>query len=293
MSNKRNGKVISFINMKGGVGKTTLTKEISYYLSLVKQKKVLVVDIDPQANLTQSFFKIYNKLTSEDTGEINKLKKELEKLPSINNLFIKNAHSRPERKDVIMELSETLYMIPGNLSSIFFGRSPSGEAEQILHNFIKREKLRNDFDYIIIDCPPTYSFYTTSALLSSDYYLVPVRPDAYSALGLDLLEEVVSKTKESYLDNFEIKPLTNLGVIFTMTQENAGIKRVMTDIQTSKYFLEKNIYFFEETFLNSDKIPTRKLDYLIYNSQDTKLISNLESIVDEFERRLNSLNGTE
>ncbi len=72
----------------------------------------------------------------------------------------------------------------------------SGAAEQKLNNFVESNDLKNKYDYIFIDCPPTYSFYTIAAFFASDVYIVPVVPDAYSLLGVNLLEDVVKHAKK-------------------------------------------------------------------------------------------------
>ena len=66
-------------------------------------------------------------------------------------------------------------------------RETTNGNDQRLLNFIKEKNLKKEYTYIFIDCPPTYSFYTISALLAADFYLVPLVPDIYSLLGLDLL----------------------------------------------------------------------------------------------------------
>lgn len=181
--------MIAFLNMKGGVCKTSLCKEIALYLSDVFQNKVLVIDVDPQSNCTQSFLERYNVL------EKNKIIQGELKLPSIQKVFSPSTAKldRSELKEVILELTDNLHIVPGELRTIFMERETStGASEQRLLNFIEDNDLKKDYDYILIDCPPTYSFYTIAALLASDLYLIPVTPDAYSLLGVNLLQQVIA-----------------------------------------------------------------------------------------------------
>lgn len=178
---KRN--VIAFLNMKGGVCKTTLCKEIAVYLTEKFAKKVLVIDVDPQSNCTQSFFERYHVL------EQKTLIKENPSLPSIQKVFSPNIAKldRADLNEIVLKLSENLHLVPGELRTIFMERETgTGASEQRLLNFIEDNNLKELYDYVLVDCPPTYSFYTIAALLACDLYLIPVTPDAYSLLGVNL-----------------------------------------------------------------------------------------------------------
>lgn len=288
MSEKMN--VVSFLNMKGGVCKTTLCKEMALFLSEERGRKILVIDIDPQSNCTQSFFERYHVLDI-DEGEVIKEKRNL---PSINNIFSKSKSrlKEIELQDVIYELSDRLHLVPGDLDTVFMERETgTGAAEQKLVNFINRFSLKNTYDYIFIDCPPTYSFYTVSALISSDFYFVPLKPDAYSLLGLDLLERVVADLRESYETNFKTKPIHNLGIVFTLMGGSAykGFQRNMQQIK--EVFECKDIYFFNNEFPKSEKLSTGRLSTFIIDRDDTYLLDKLNTICQEFEERVVSING--
>lgn len=286
IQDKRN--VISFINMKGGVGKTTLCKEIAIYLSEKKGRKILIIDIDPQSNCTQSLFERHKVL------EKNNLLTKDKEIPSVERIFTKSKGNlkMAEKNEIICELTDMLHLIPGDLDTVFMEREVgNGQAEQRLYNYIKTSNLSEDYDYIFIDCPPTYSFYTISAALSSHFYLVPVKPDAYSLLGLDLLERVMRDLQDSYLANFESKPIKNLGVVFTMVSGSSGINKNMYQIK--KAFKEKSIYFFENTFDRKEKVGTSSLAKSITDRSDSKLLSSLELICNEFERRINDVSKSD
>lgn len=290
MINKKN--IVSFLNMKGGVCKTTLCKEIALYLSERCEKKVLVIDIDPQSNCTQSFFERFDILKIED-GELITDKS---KLPSIENIFSKGKSilAEPELDSIILKLTDNLHIIPGDLHTVFMERETgTGASEQRLFNFFDETKLNNEYNYVFIDCPPTYSFYTVSALLASNYYLVPLKPDAYSLLGLDLLEEVVSELRKSYRTNFAIKPINNLGVLFTMIPrvERKGVDK---NIAQLKYACDsKGITYFENDFPKVDKLSTSKLSTFIIDREDRELIKSLSEICEEFESKVENYNGNQ
>lgn len=275
---KINKNVISFLNMKGGVCKTTLCKEMALFISERREKKILVIDIDPQANCTQSFFERYDIIKMEETS----IMKDKAVVPSIQNVFTKPKDGlRDNVEGIICKLTENLHLIPGDLDTVFMEReTASGTAEQKLFNFIYKLRLKDEYDYIFIDCPPTYSFYTVSALLVSDYYFVPLVPDIYSLLGLDLLQRVVYDLEESHSANFQNHTLENLGVIFTKVPKNPGPK-IENNIKAIKESF-KDTYFFENNFSKVEKLSTSKLSTFIIDREDVALLENLSRISDEF-----------
>lgn len=281
--------IISFLNMKGGVGKTTLCKEIGYYLSEKEKKKILIIDIDPQSNCTQSFFDKFKIIGKKEIQNIFNQKSEL---PSIQNIFKRTEiiDENIEIEKIICKLSDTLDIIPGELETIFMERETSGSVEQKLYNFIEDYNMKEKYDFIFIDCPPTYSFYTISSLLASDYYFVSLKPDIYSLFGLDLLERVIKEIKKNYRANFSLKPIQNLGVIFTMIKEEQKGKKMQRIEQIKSNSKFENMYFFKNNFRYYDKINTLKLDSFILDRNDKGLTENLSLISREFIERMSDLN---
>ena len=115
-------------------------------------------------------------------------------------------------------------------------------------------------------------------------------PDAYSLLGVDLLEEVVKHAKNTYKANFQCKPLDNLGIIFTKIPNGykAGIQNNM--LQIKEALSNKNIYIFENYFMKSEKMITSQLSKFIIDRQDEALKNNIVEISNEFEREVNKYN---
>ena len=277
---------IAFLNMKGGVCKTSLCKEIGLYLAEVYNKKILIIDIDPQSNCTQSFFGRYNILKDE-------LITDTPNLPSIQKVFSPSMGrlEKPALDEIILPLSDNLHIVPGELKTIFMEReTASGVAEQKLRNFIEENNLQEQYDYILIDCPPTYSFYTVTALLATDLYLVPVTPDVYSLLGVNLLQGVIVHLKENYKSNFREKPLDNLGIIFTKITKRprTGIKNNMKQIKEA--YADENVPFFENSYLKADKVATAKLSTFILDRKDESLKDNMKKICEEFMNRVGEYN---
>ncbi|WDC81727.1 ParA family protein [Ligilactobacillus ruminis] len=295
------GKVISFINMKGGVGKTTLCREIGYTLNKKFKKSILFIDIDPQANLTQSLFEKYNLLPSDLYNDLSEEEKEKINVcnVSIGKLF-DDSKNFPEIHDIIVDLDTTdnkLSLIPGDLETVFLERSNSGtKAESSLDKFIVRKEICKKYDFILIDCPPTYSFYTTTAFNASDYYLVPVGIDPYSVLGIDLLEQVVEQIKENDFRRFDYKTLQNMGIIFNpngYTSNPTGKKLFDNQrkaIKNSKKLKRYDFYYFEHYF---EFVSTykEKLDFFSIDKNNKKSNTNIINITQEFIDRIEFLNS--
>ncbi|HAR1669853.1 TPA: AAA family ATPase [Enterococcus faecium] len=298
-----NGKVISVINMKGGVGKTTLTKEIGIHLSEVKNKKVLLIDVDPQLNLTQSLFRIFGFAQSREIAEEIEMENNDQEIEddkksktltissaSIERIFSATSSSPATIESVVQNLRENLDLVPGELGIEFSLRNlNSGKLENGIFDFIRKNQLRESYDYIIIDCPPTYSSYTVAALKPSDFYLVPVKPEAYSILGLDMLLNVVDSVVEENGPYFESKPLNNLGIIFTEIPNNMpiGMDKMVKSIETSTELKKRDTYIFTTKFKQNAYLRSQ-INYVIDYSRSEQSKQNLQTLVDELIERMDS-----
>ncbi|BCX31453.1 MULTISPECIES: ParA family protein [Latilactobacillus] len=297
-------KIVSFINMKGGVGKTTLCREIGYGLYKQHNKSVLFIDIDPQANLTQSLFERYSMLPKELYDDLDQ---EAQSNTTICNQSIHKlldgGQTLPLKNDVIANLNtqsgKNLDLVPGDLKTVFLERSNTGSiAENSLDKFIAKNNLTDDYDFIFIDCPPTYSFYTTAAFNASNFYIVPVGIDPYSVLGIDLLEQVVSSIKENNFRVYENKTLENMGIIFNpiLYTSNPTNSRQLTNqrstIQNSQKLAKYNLYYFKEYFNYNSKYK-EELGYFVSDKNDKTHNSNVSKITTEFIDRLDYLTKEE
>lgn len=161
-------KVISISNHKGGVGKTSSVLNIGHFLS--KTHRVLLIDLDSQANLT---FSLTGGEAIEGQTIYEALKGQAERLP-------------------ILTLSENLSLVPSclDLSGAELELSTQAGAQCILRELIEKEK--GNFDIVLIDCPPSLSLLTVNAFTASDFILIPTQAEAYAVHGLSKLLEVVS-----------------------------------------------------------------------------------------------------
>lgn len=300
-------KVISFINMKGGVGKTTLTINVADQLSR-NGKKVVVIDMDPQFNATQSLLLHKLQLTSdtplptEHVEEENSVVEEYirKEMTSANEydelskagltvlqIFGSSDVARPaDNPSLVQRIKDNLYLIPGDLR---LAKEVSGDtAGKVAGVFshIDKTGILEDYDYVLIDCPPTWSILTHSSLFASDYYIVPSKVDFYSSIGIQLLEEQISK-KIINDDMYRMteKRLTRLGVVFTLVHRNIKAEESRMTNLKEKF---PEIEFFSTNLPHMPSIPTR---FVMYSDARTsslydQLHNSLERIVTEIEGKM-------
>ena len=175
---------MSIINMKGGVSKTTLSVNISYTLAKKYAKKVLLVDMDPQMNSTQYCL-------NED--KVNEILENPKKsvygifepvLPNLLSTSPKEKQIETERFNVIDKFDIVSSHLHLMIASSVINQSPLK-----LRNYL--DSIKDNYDIVIIDAPPTMSGYTTAAILASTHYIVPMRIDYLSLFGLPLLQTYI------------------------------------------------------------------------------------------------------
>lgn len=209
--------VISIINMKGGVGKTTITVNLAFYLAGYSKKNVLVVDFDPQSNSTEGL------LTYEQYANHKKSKKVISDIFSDIDRIISPVDKIDED---ILTLDNMLYnvysfrdggkvdLIPAELElTNVLERAGGYNIEDRLKLILKDKK--NAYDYVLIDCSPTYSVLTTNALRASDFVLIPVKPDPFSTKGIPLLLKKIDLHNRINKEEDKVKIL---GIVFSMVK---------------------------------------------------------------------------
>lgn len=208
------GKTIAIANQKGGVGKTTTSINLSAAMA-AKGKKILVIDTDPQGNTTSGFGIEKNEL--ENTiyelmlGEC-----------SINDCVIK-------------EIIPNVSVVPSNVNLAATEIELIGveKKEYILKKEI--DYIKDQYDFIIIDCPPSLNMLTINAMTTADSVLVPIQCEYYALEGLSQLIHTVNLVKE------RLNPLLQMeGVVFTMYDARTNLS--VQVVENVKNNLEQHIY---------------------------------------------------
>ena len=192
-------KKLALVNMKGGVGKSTLAVQLAYEYAILSKykKKVLLIDLDPQFNLSQY-------LLGAATYDSDILKKNF---PTVWTIFEQHTHMPGSMAPAQLDPNSVVYhaksytggglidLIPSRLELAFSLRNPA-QKEDLLARLIP--SVEKNYDLVIIDCPPTESLLTTAAYLTSDHVLVPVKPEYLSSIGLPLLNNSLNEFRSRY-----------------------------------------------------------------------------------------------
>lgn len=212
-------KTISFVNMKGGVGKTTLALNVADCLARTHNKKVVVIDVDPQFNATQCLFSPEEYVQLLKDGVDTVLNVFDTDIKPIASAVTGAAQSEPkELCGIQLQKKGLLWTLPGNID-LYRLEMTTGEGREFAIQRLVEENLEPaGFDYAIIDTPPTPSMWMTSALIASDYFVIPVKPDPLSLIGIDLLRAIIERRRKSY----GLK-LRCLGLTFTMVERPDSI----------------------------------------------------------------------
>ena len=208
------GRVIAVANQKGGVGKTTTAINLSACLA-EKGQKVLAIDMDPQGNMTSGL--------GIDKDEVEK---------NIYDLMIGQAGvDEVLQKEAI----ENLDVIPTSidLSAAEIELIGVDDKEFIIRNAV--QPIKDDYDYIIIDCPPSLSLLTVNAMTTADSVLVPIQCEYYALEGLSQLIHTVNLVKERLNPNLEME-----GVVFTMYDSRTNLSAQV--VENVKSHLNQKVY---------------------------------------------------
>ena len=252
-------RIIAIANQKGGVGKTTTSINLAACLAEIG-KKILLIDIDPQGNTTSGYG--YNK------NEIEY---------SVYDLLLGECSV----EQVIMkDILENLDMIPSNinLAAAEIELFNEENKEYLLKNAI--DSIIEDYDYVIIDCPPSLSMLTINAMCAAEELLVPLQCEFYALEGLTQLLHTVSLVQERLNDNLEIK-----GIVFTMYDSRNNLSQQVVD-NVKEYISDDIITHIIPRNVRLAEAPSYGMPINIYDERSTgadayrklaQIISSVES----------------
>jgi chromosome partitioning protein len=248
-------KVISIFNQKGGVGKTTSNINLCSYLAM-EGYKVLAIDIDPQGNTTSGLgfdkkkleLSIYELLTSE--VNINEVVKECD---LIKNLFI---------------IPSTMELAGAEVELI-----SRDKRETILKE--KLQMLKEKFDFVFIDCPPSLGILTINALCASDSVLIPIQCEFYALEGVGQLINTIQLVKKSLNKKLEVE-----GVVMSMYDGRTNLSNDVV-LEVKKYFKDK---VYETTIPRNIRLaeaPSFGLPIMLYDDK-CRGAESYENLTKEF-----------
>ena len=251
------GKIISFANQKGGVGKTTTCVNLSAYLAVMGQK-VLIIDLDPQGNATSG------------VG--------VEKRKNLKTIYDLIDGESPIDEVIVETRIDGLDIIPStvDLAAAEISLVSMSNREKILKNIL--ENIKNSYDFIMIDCQPSLGLLTVNALTSSDSVLIPMQCEFYPLDGLTQLMNTIRLVKLHLNPNLDVE-----GVVRTMKDNRSNlINQVSQEI--IKVFKSKVFETYIPRNIRLAEAPSHGLPIVLYDPSSKGAEAYL-SLAEEFLNR--------
>jgi chromosome partitioning protein len=233
--------VVTLLNQKGGVGKTSCTHHLSGTLALGFHKRVLIVDTDPQSSLTQGW---WGPVT---TRQLN---------PAVTiAAVLRGDHPHPEQ--VIHPTGlDGVDMIPGSRAATSFNtpdpHRADSEAKEVIRSFL--EEVTGRYDLVLIDCPPNFNVVTQAAIIASDHLVIPAKADYLSTLGIDYLYGNVQELVEQY--NSDARRFAQSRRHHKVAPEIAGIVFTMIQLMSKQPIAAHKGYMDQVKALGLPVFPT-------------------------------------
>lgn len=266
--------VVSIINLKGGVAKTTTTIQLAECLTSQFSKKVLVIDLDPQTNATialikeekwkeldeqgQTLFNLFNDKLNKTNNF--KIEKAIQK--NVSNLNINNLDLLPSSIRFI-DIQDKLYDIPEKTG---YSLNPMEVLKGSIHPYL------DQYDYILIDCPPNLGFITRNGIEISDFYLIPTIPDFLSNYGIP---QIIDRIKQFKDERPHLK-IKSLGLVITKYDSRSQIHIRVRETLPAR---------FEKIFRDRNLIPSKIFKTIIPQANATAEAMEFENPVVSFRQK--------
>ncbi|WP_373472137.1 ParA family protein [Carnobacterium alterfunditum] len=233
-------RIISVANQKGGVGKTTTTVNLGACLAYFG-KKILLVDIDAQGNATSG---------------LGVRKSDVEK--DIYDILV---NETPVKEVVLSSSRENLWVVPATIQ--LAGAEIELTSQMARESRLKQalEKVKDDYDYILIDCPPSLGHLTINAFTASDSILIPVQCEYYALEGLSQLLNTVRLVQKHFNPELKIE-----GVLLTMLDARTNLGYEVVD-EVKKYFRERVYKTIIPRNIRLSEAPSHGLSIIDYDAR--------------------------
>lgn len=267
----RRAVVAALMNMKGGVGKSTMTANVGWYAAYTRNKKVLLVDLDPQFNLSQYILGVrgYEQLL-EDAG------------PTVEAVFVNDTNGSNSPAKLIRKVNDwddgsCLHLLPASLE-LAWNMKYLPDRAHMLRDFV--DEVREKYDIVLIDCSPTESILSTASYMASDFIFIPVKAEFLSTIGLPLLLRSIEEFRKTHKN--ESVPEIG-GIIFNDTGEKSEHDRSREYVRSIAN--EHGLPVFATEVSHSDSYPVGsrvgKPIFLTDNARSWK-ISEFKKVAEEF-----------
>ncbi len=245
------GEVVAIINQKGGCGKTTTAVNLSTALALL-DKKVLVVDLDPQGNATTGF---------------GVQKSDLER-----TVYTVLSRQATMREAVTPTMVEGLFLVPSNIS--LSGAEVELSREIGFHSILEEalKEVKDIFDYILIDVPPSLGILTLNALVAADSVIIPIQAEYYALEGMADLLKTINLVQERLQSPAPIK-----GILMTLYDSRTRLGRDVHH-EVKKFFGEEE-YIFKTTIPRNVRLaeaPSYGKPCILYDQESTGTIAYIK-----------------
>ena len=251
------GKIISVTNQKGGVGKTTTCVNLASYVADAG-KKVLLIDIDPQGNACAS---LGVEVEKDKNSIYEVLLGEIQTKDAIYKSVVKNLDVLPSTVDLAGAEVDLVYV---------------DNRENVLKEALK--DIKNTYDFIFIDCPPSLGLLTVNALTATDSIIIPIQCEYFPLVGLGQLMNTVRLIKKHLNPNIEIE-----GVLLTMKDNRSNLVAQVAD-EIKKYFETKVYDTYIPRNIRLAESPSHAKPILLYDNKSKGAVA-YKALCEEFLRK--------